>query len=429
MTDIVTAYKKTAASLLNNPDDAEGLANQFTLLTARGTRNPAHLALAGRCYNVSRNFISAFNYASALMRAGQDGLNAFRNALELAPAGKRAVVMHHIGLAHHDRGEYQKALDAYASAFALDPNEPEIGNSIAIAKLAMGNLREGLYEFEVKHHKPVRKAITDSKIPRWKGEDLTGKTVILAHEQGFGDTLQFIRFAPKLKARCKKLIFSGPPSLNDLIKDQFEFTAVINEQGPFKADYVTSPLAACALLGTEYKDVSNAPYMRSDAMELPNRARLKVGLSWKGSPGYANDSLRSASLAALCPMLDLPGAAFYSLQVNPGPEEISSLGLDGFIGDLGSLLTTWKDTARAIAAMDVIVTTDTANAHMAGALGKPVMLLQGRAPCWRWAQGASKWYARTKAFPQVRADDWRDQALAVRAELAEMMIGRRIQAA
>jgi tetratricopeptide (TPR) repeat protein len=423
MNDIVGAYKKTAASLLNNPDDAESLANQFTLLTARGNRTTAHLALAGRCYNVSRNFVSAFNLASAMMRAGQDSLPAFRNALELAPAGKRAVVMHHIGLAYHDMGDYQRALESYASAFAADPNEPEIGNSIAIAKLAMGRLREGLHEFEVKHHKPARKPITESKIPRWKGEDLTGKTVILAHEQGFGDTLQFIRFAPQLRARCKKLIFSGPPVLNDLIKDQFEFTAVIDEEGPFKADYVTSPLAACALLGIDYKDVSNAPYMRSEAMELPKRGKLKVGLSWKGSPGYANDSLRSASLADLCPMFDLPGAAFYSLQVNPGPEEISNLGLDGFIGDLGSLLKTWKDTARAIAAMDVVVSIDTGNAHMAGALGKPVLLLLGKAPCWRWGQGAQKWYARTKMFSQVKANDWRFQVLAVRAELAGMIRG------
>jgi hypothetical protein len=78
----------------------------------------------------------------------------------------------------------------------------------------MGKLREGLHEFEVLHHKPVRKPITDSGIPRWNGEDLTGKTVILAHEQGFGDTLQFIRFAPLLKKRCKKLIFSGPEALS-----------------------------------------------------------------------------------------------------------------------------------------------------------------------------------------------------------------------
>ena len=420
----VAAYKKGAANLLNNPDSVQDLANQFTLLTAKGKRSPSHLALASRCYNVSRNFISAFNYASALMRSGQPSLTAFRNALEIAPADKRALVMHHIGLALYDAGNYPAALEHYASAFAADPDEAEIGHSIAIAKLAHGRLREGLYEFEVLHHKPVRKAITNSGIPRWNGEDLSGKTVILAHEQGFGDTLQFIRFAPKLKALCGSLIFSGPTVLNALIEAQFEFDSVIDEAGPFKADFVTSPMAATALMGIEYKDVPNGPYMRSEAMKLSDRGKLKVGLSWKGSPGYANDSLRSASLADLCPMLDLPGAAFYSLQVNPGPHEITDLGLDGFVGDLGSLIKDWRDTAKAIAAMDVVVTVDTANAHLAGAMGKPVMLLLGKAPCWRWAQGPAKWYAKTKAFPQARADDWQEQALAARKELEGMIRGR-----
>lgn len=418
--EFVFAYKKTAANLLNNPDSPEDLANQFTLLTARGKRTPAQLALASRCWLKSGNFISAFNYASALMRAGRNSVNEFKTALTLAPKDKRSLVLHHIGLACYDIGNYSAALEWYASAHADNKDEPEIHQSIAICKLAMGRLREGLYEFEVVNHKPVRKAISDSKILRWKGEDLTGKTIILAHEQGFGDTLQFIRFAPQLKAKCAKLIFSGPPVLNDLLKDQFEFDAVIDEQGPFKGDFVTSPLAMTALLGIEYGAFSNGPYMRSEAMKLSDRGKLKVGLSWRGSPGYANDSLRSASLEALCPMLDVPGVAFYSLQVNPGPQEITNLGLDGFIGDLGSLIKTWSDTAKAVAAMDVIVTTDTANGHLAGALGKPVLMLLGKAPCWRWGQGAKHWYANTKAYSQARTDDWTDQVLAVRAELERM---------
>lgn len=429
MSEVVDAYKKTAANLLNNPDSAADLANQFTLLTAKGKRNPAHLALARRCYLVERNFISAFNYASALMRTGQDSLTVFKDALTLAKPEQRAIALHHIGLAHHDQGNYSAALEYYASSYAADPNEPEITDSIAIAKMAQGRLREGLYEFEVEHHKPARKPISESGIPRWKGEDLKGKTLILAHEQGFGDTLQFIRFAPLLKEMAGKLILSGPPVLTDLLADQFEFDEVVNEEGPFKADYVTSPLAACALLGIEYKHVPNGPYMHSAPMKLSPRGALKVGVSWKGSPGYANDTLRSMTLADMCPMFDLPGAAFYSLQVNPGPQEIDNLGLSGFIGDLGSLVKTWKDTAKAIAAMDVVVTTDTANGHLAGAMGKPVKLLLGKAPCWRWGQGASKWYAKTKEFRQVRADDWRDQVLAVRSELEGMIGVRRNQAA
>jgi hypothetical protein len=148
-------------------------------------------------------------------------------------------------------------------------------------------------------------------------------------------------------------------------------TRVIGEEGPFKADYVTSCMAAMCPDGHRIQGrFDGEPYMKAKPLDLPARGKLKVGISWKGSPGYAMDALRSASLEAFCPLFDLPGAAFYSLQVRPGPQEITNLGLDGFIADLGSTIKDFRDTARAIAAMDVIVTTDSANGHMAGALGQ-----------------------------------------------------------
>ena len=119
-------------------------------------------------------------------------------------------------------------------------------------------------------------------------------------------------------------------------------------------------------------------------------------------------------------MFDLPGAAFYSLQVRPGPAEISELGLDGFIADMGSHFTDWRDTAAAIAAMDVIVATDSANAHMAGALGVPVMLLLGKNPCWRWMRGdTTPWYDKTKIFRQEKVDEWPMRQ--VRSELQRLV--------
>lgn len=428
MTEIVEAYKKTAAHLLDDPDNPEYLTHQYTLLSTT-PRSPAQLAIAKRCANISPNeFIAVFNYASALMRNGMDSLPQFRMALELAPYDRRSLVMHHLGLAHHDRGEFEAALNWYKLSFEANINEPKIHQSIAIAKLAMGKLKEGLHEFEVKHHIKPRKPISNAKIPWWNGQSLKGRSVILTHEQGFGDTIQFIRMAPMLRDRCDKLVFSGPESLAPLIAEQFDcFDDVINEVGPFKADFVTSPMAACALMGIEYKDVNGLAYMTSAPVVLPARGRLKVGLSWKGSPGYANDALRSADLPAFCPLFDLPGAAFYSLQVKPGPEEITNLGLDGFIADLGSTFTDWRSTAAAISAMDVVVATDSANAHMAGALGKPVLLMLGKAPCWRWGRlDKTPWYRGHKIFRQTTVDQWPIEA--VRREL-EAMLGRRTQIA
>jgi tetratricopeptide (TPR) repeat protein len=420
MTDIAAAYRKIAAELLKDPDNAEQLASQYTILSS-GPRNPAQLAIARRCAAVAPNeFIAVFNYASALSRNGENAIGTFRRALEIAPPDQRGTTLHHIGLAYHDQGEYETALSYYEMARKIADSRL-LGQSIAIAKLACGRLQEGLYEFEVKHHLKPRKAISDSGIPWWNGEDLTGKTVILTHEQGFGDTLQFIRFAPRLKEWCKTLIFSGSEPIAPLIAEQFDcFDDVINEVGPFKADFVTSPMAAAALMGLEYEDVSGEPYMKVEPLKLPARGKLKVGLSWKGSPGYQNDALRSASLKDFCPLFDLPGAAFYSLQVRPGPAEISELGLDGFIADMGSHFTDWRDTAAAIAAMDVIVATDSANAHMAGALGVPVMLLLGKNPCWRWMRGdTTPWYDKTKIFRQEKVDEWPMRQ--VRSELQRLV--------
>lgn len=421
MTELIAAYKKTAAGLLKNPDDPETLSNQYTILSTT-PRSPAQLALARRCALLAPNeFIAVFNYASALARAGMDSLVTFRRALEIAPPDRKAITLHHIGLAYHDLGDYESALSYYKASKETDANERLIDQSIAIAKLASGRLKEGLYEFEVKHHIKPRKAISESGIPWWSGESLTGRDVILTHEQGFGDTLQFIRFAGLLRERCRSLVFSGPESLAPLIAEQFDcFDDVINEAGPFKADFVTSPMASTALMGIEYKDVSGLAYMSVDPLPLPNRGKLKIGISWKGSPSYANDGLRSAELKDLCPLFDLPGAAFYSLQVKPEPTEISQLGLDGFIADLGSTLGDWRDTAAAIAAMDVIVTTDSANCHMAGALGKPTMLLLGKSQCWRWMTGdKTPWYANHKIYRQGKVDQWPMQQ--VRSDLARMI--------
>lgn len=402
---IIAAYNKTSTALLANPDSAEDLAARLALLTARGERSPAHLALAERCAaNAPNEFIAIFNLASAKMRACMPSSHVFKRALDLAETDEqKALTKHHLGLAHHELGEFQAALNWYASA------GPCAAQSAAITKLASGDLAAGLYEFEVQHHKPPRKPITESGIPRWTGQTLRGKTLILSHEQGFGDTLQFIRFVPQLRALDpRKLILSGPPSLTGLLEKQFKFDAVIDEEGPFKGDYVTSPLSAAGVMGIRYQDVTGQPYMTAQPMDLPSRGKLKVGLSWKGSPTYARDADRSASLRDLCPLLDVPGVAFYSLQVRPGPEEVHSLGLDGFVADLGGLLNTWEDTASAISAMDLVISTDSANGHLAGALGKPVWLLLNEMPCWRWMLNRrdSPWYRGHKLFRQKEAGAW-----------------------
>lgn len=428
---ISQGYIGNSQRLLANPDDPKELSDKYTFLSI-GPRSNAQLMIAKRCYEVAPNeFIAVFNYASALSRAGYNSVEMYKKALAIAPPDRKAIALHHIGLAYHDAKEYDSAMDYYLQSRAINLAQPVpaidpiLDRAISLLKLARGDLRQGLHEFEVVHiEKAYGKDITKAGIPWWNGEDLTGKSVIVTHDQGFGDTLQFIRFAPLLKERCRTLIFSGPESLAPLIAEQFDcFDDVVNEVGPFEADYIATPMVMTALLGIEYKDVTGWPYMSVKPLDLPPRGKLKVGISWRGSPRYRNDALRSSNLEAFTPLFDLPGAAFYSFQKYPAPTEISDLGLDGFIADVGSHLGDWRDTARALAAMDVYVSTDSAGVHMAGALGIPTLLLLGKNECWRWqVRGPdrdSAWYNSVKIFRQKKVDAW--PMLEVRRELESMV--------
>lgn len=416
---MIDEYRANAVRLLKDPDDAQALVNQFVLTC--GKPLPSHIAMTARAVaNAPEAFEALFNHASALNRAGEykESLRFFLRALVACPFERRAECTYNIGMAFHDLGKLSEAIAWYDNSLQLR-DDREVWQARAVARLAGGHLAEGLFDHEVKWHKPARKPIAESGIPRWWGEPLEGKRIIVAHEQGYGDTLQFIRFLPRLKAG--KVTLSAPPELLTLLQSNVKADEYVDESGPFTADYYCSPMSMAACLGIEYAGIDGKPYLSAEPMTLPKRGRLKVGLSWKGSPGYARDALRSMALTDLLPILDLPGAAFYSLQVRPNAVEVSNLGLDGLIADLGSTLTGWHDTARAIAAMDVVISTDTANAHLAGALGKPVLLMLPYAACWRWLRnrGDTPWYRSVRLFRQSEPNKW--PIARVRAALKEML--------
>lgn len=361
-----------------------------------------NLALAKRALEIAPSrFEAQFNHGAALMNAGDPWSAVKQFKVINPPDSHKADVLHHLGLAYHDTGDLSAALKAYRAALNIKPGV-ELHRSLAIAKLASGDL-DGLWDFEVEHYQAWRKPIFQSGIPRWRGEDLTGKTIIIAHEQGFGDSIQFCRVVPHLKGR---VLWSGPEVLG-LIPEQMPFAGIVPEGGPFEADYYASPMSAFAALGFKYHDVDGSPYMAAEPMRLPKRGKFKVGLAWRGSSGYARDYERSFRLDNCAPLFEIPGVAFYSLQVGEFADDVHRAGMTGFVADLTPLIKDWRDTARAVAAMDLVVSVDTATAHLAGALGKPLLLMLPFAACWRWLQGeTSPWYASAKLFRQNVPNDW-----------------------
>jgi len=346
--------------------------------------------------------LGRFHYAIKVMLRAENGI----------PEQFRSTLYSHIGLAHYYAGRFAFAETWYRKAYEADPSRNEIVAGIGMCLMGQGKLAEGMYLYEckawIKHN--VR-PIVQSGIPRWMGEPLDGKHIIIGHDQGFGDTIHFIRYANQLRAG--KVSLAMPPALVRLIGSMTDHP-VISEDGPFEADYYATPMSLMGAMGIEYKDVSGKPYITAEPIKLPTRGKLKVGLAW--SKGRINvdrathlDVFHAHSLALddLCPLFAVPGTAWYSLQVGES-EEIARAGLHGFIADVTVGIDDWLDTARCIAAMDVVVTACTGTAHLAGAMGKPTLILTPLPRCWRWlGRGETTvWYDSVIQATQARPGDW-----------------------
>lgn len=438
----VEKYRAYANELVRNPDDPIALVNQFAVISEKKENGQFYLPLAKRAYDLApSNISSVFNYGSALHRVGrfEEGLELYQRALKLADAEWLPKVTHHMGVAYRALNENRKAAEWYQKAYDLDPN-PQYLKDRAIAILAQGRLKDGLEAFEIRREVAVRKAhenqgylISQQKLPdgvvHWEGEDLTGRSVVMYHEEGSGDFIQFCRFIPKLKALgAKSVHICGPvPNLLDLVADNIAVDGIVPLAGPFDCDFVIGSMSLPWRCGVELDQVGGQAYFKAEPAKIPLRGKLNVGLVWRGNPAYGMDVHRSMAFTEFCPLFDVPHVAFYSLQAGPPGLEVTNLGLDGFVANLEPFASTWRDTARLIQALDIVVSVDTAVAHLAGALGKPVMTLVTNASDWRWNRNSQKtvWYDSMKVIRQKKQGDWGPCIKAVRDDLRELVNVRR----
>jgi tetratricopeptide (TPR) repeat protein len=451
MTDTVTRYKAFAARLLRNPNDIETLVDMFAVLSNEGdkTNTKHYLALARRGYEIAPDvLLSAINYAGALERTGNysEALEVYQRAVHLSHAEFMPQLLHDIGVAYRGLGENEKAIEWYDRAIELTPT-PHYKRDRSIAMMAgatMGTrtLVEALQAFEVRRECAEEKLkankgtlCAQQRLPagvkHWQGEDLTGKSIVVYHEEGSGDFIQFCRFIPKLYGLGAATVrLTGPmPDLLDLVSDNIAVHGIVPLEGPFECDYVIGSMSLPWRVGIEYPDITGESYFSAVRGNIPSRGDLNVGLVWRGNPVYVRDHFRSLPFSSYVPLFDLSGAAFYSLQVGPASTEITNLGFDGFVADLQPFLKTWRQTARAIEALDVVVTVDTAVAHLAGALGKPVLILVTNGCDWRWHRESDRtaWYRSARVIRQDKQDEWEPCIEEVRNRLKDMIDGRRRQ--
>ena len=379
-------------------------------------------------------------------------IDAFGEALRRR--GDHAQTWSNLGVALRARGDVDDAALALAHAAAIEPANAAIRSNLGQCLIARGDYARGFPEFEWRLlTASKRQAHSCWPIPHWRGERFDGRTLLLHEEDGFGDTLQFVRFAACAKARGGRVVLLVREALASLlarlpaIDSVYPTEAVADGRLVIpQADLRCSLMSLPALLGTQASGVPSAggylaaeprsvtSWRRRLEADRPARdAPLHVGLVWAGGShgGIRNASLidrrRSIALEALRPLAEArPDACFHSLQVGARASEARAAPAGLRLVEHAAELRTFDDTAALIMALDLVIAVDTATAHLAGALGRPVWMLSRHDPCWRWQTDGTglPWYRSMRIHRQDAGRGWQPVIARVAAELASLP-GRR----
>jgi Flp pilus assembly protein TadD len=368
------------------------------------------------------------NLGNALQDLGRltEAEAAYRQALHLRP--NYIDALHHLGNALGAQGRGTEAVDCYEHVLKLQPDHAKVRLCRAMACLQMGDYERGWAEYEWRLSCKGQ-SIPALDLPAWTGEPLDGRPILVIAEQGLGDTLQFIRYAPLVERRgglvtvaCRKpleLILAGCRGVRRVVSDK----AILSEF----ACYVPL-LSLPRIFGTSVETVpAEVPYLTIPEElttrwrdELGSTAEFKIGVGWQGNPDHSKDRERSFRLAHLEPLSLVPGVRLFSLQKGFGAEQFDEIDGRFPVIPLGRRLDDLVDTAAVLKNLDLLVCPDTSLAHLGGALGIPVWLALPFACDWRWMRerGDSPWYPTMRLFRQQRWGDWSGVFARIADELA-----------
>jgi Tfp pilus assembly protein PilF/SAM-dependent methyltransferase len=355
------------------------------------------------------------------------GLEHFRRALALRPDWAEGE--NRVAAALHALGRFDEAFSHFQRALALAPDHADIHWDHALALLAAGRYPEGWREYEWRWARR-QPAPRDFAQPLWQGGDLAGKRILVYVEQGYGDAIQFLRFLPLIKARGGHVILELHEILQPLVDAVLGADQVVTMGGPLpEFDTHISLLSVPAVLAIALDALPAAvPYLRVRPERLAHwRPRLagpglKVAVVWAGNPNVKNDRWRSPRLAPLLPLLDTPGVRFFAVQKGDGSNDLAAAGPLPALTDLGPDLRDFGDTAAILLEMDLVITTDTSVAHLAGALARPTWLMLHAEPDWRWLRDRadSPWYPTARLYRQDTLGDWSGVVAALGRDLRRL---------
>ncbi|PPQ27769.1 tetratricopeptide repeat protein [Rhodopila globiformis] len=429
LAEAVACYR-AAAGL--QPDLAEAYGNQAEALRLQGLVDEAlacaHKAVALRPGHAG--FLNGRGIALQAVGRWQDAAASYREAIRADARFYQAHV--NLGLVLHQMQRLDDAVAAYDIALGLAPDDPDLRWNRSTALLARGDFAEGWAEFEWRWRTPqLRRGHRRFAQPQWRGEAAPGRTLLIHAEQGFGDTLQFCRYATLAAARGLRVVMQVPRPLVRLLGTLAGPAAVVPEEDELPDFDLHCPMMSLPLAMKTTLETIPAPtaYLHADPEQAALwRSRIRtlcgdgprVGLVWAGNPranrpvAAAADRRRSMPAGCVAPLLDVPAVRFFSLQKDgPGMPPGSPL------IDLMHDVQDFADTAALVANLDLVVSVDTAVAHLAAAMGKPVWLADRFDSCWRWLANRrdSPWYPALRIYRQPHPGDWDDVIATIRRDL------------
>lgn len=465
------AQKSYEEALRLDPRSLNAASNLANLLLVRGKQDEAIIWLK-HIVQIKPDHIQTLTQLGNLLRQRGESDTAcalYQRLAELQP--KDANVHLNLGTLFHDLSRWEEALKYYERALALQPgfidamvsragllmelNRPEEAKNLyteildhhparhdarfgrSMALLMLGEYDEGWGQFESRFdHAPPLRAF--AKKP-WDGSDLKGRRLLIWGEQGFGDVLQFVRYAQLCKDKGGTLIVRCGGPLVRLLENCPFIDQVVTEITAENFDCQISMMSLPALFGTTLETIPQTiPYLfvgdearQKWASRFAGIDKFKIGLVWAGNPrkgridAHITDRQRSLKLLQLKSILNFDEAIFYSLQKDEAAQDILQTGLSDKIIDYTNEISDFMDTAALIENLDLVISVDTSVAHLAGALGKPVWILSRFGGCWRWLGNRtdSPWYPTARLFAPPSPGDWQRCIANVQDALAEKLKG------
>ena len=427
-----------AAERAHKAGDLRTAVTSYLQAVKRDPREPAPYFLSGiACYQLKEHEMAVqlfrktiqlaprfdgghYNLGTVLQELGQfdEAIRCFRRALKINPQMSEAWV--NLGTSLLASGESLLAINALSKAANNIAKTPEARFNRAFAYLLRGDFKQGLADWEHRWAAPIFRTQyhRDYPQPQWDGRQLMFERLFVWAEQGYGDTIQMLRYWPQLKARAPFVTLEIQQPLRRLYAQQ-GIPSVAPGEAPNRFDYHLPSMSLPKVFGLETEaDVPPPLGLPGPTVQLTTPAP-NVGLCWAGTKAHRNDARRSVPAAELAPLLAVPGVSWHILQIER-LEELEAVPVVAPANTYEKAIRDFADTAALLRSLDLVITVDTAIAHLAATIGVPTWILISAWPDWRWMTGRtdSPWYPAAKLYRQRQVGSWRETLLQLATDLA-----------